>query len=131
MILRRPLAVLLLLSYGVYGVVDATGYGLWWRALVPVAALAAAVGVWLRARWGTLLTYAVAVLYALYWAWATIAAAGAGYFSSQPPLKGALALVPGIAFGLLAGFCCYVSSAAQSGNGGPGPGSVRPPDPAV
>jgi len=131
MILRLPLAVLFLLGYGIYGVMDATGYGLWWRALVPVAALAAAVGVALRARWGTLLTYAVSALYALLWSWAAIAAVRAGYFGSQPSLKGALSLVPGVAFGLLFGFCCYVSSGRAPGNGGAAPGSVRSPDPAV
>ncbi len=126
--LRLPLAILFLLSYGIYGVVDATGYGLWWRALVPVIALAAAVGVGLRARWGTLLTYAVSALYALVWSWAAIAAARAGYFGSQPSLKGALSLVPGVAFALLFGFCCYAASGTRPGNGGAALGSVKSPE---
>jgi hypothetical protein len=45
---RVPLAVVLLLSYGVYGISDAVNYRLWWLALVPVIALAAAAGVGLR-----------------------------------------------------------------------------------
>jgi hypothetical protein len=111
---RVPLAVMLLLSYGVYGIVDAIGYRAWWLALVPVCALAAAVGVGLRARWGTLLTYAICSLFALYWAWGVITAARSGAFLSQPSLVRALMLVPGIAFGLLAGFCCYASSGGDS-----------------
>jgi hypothetical protein len=107
---RMPLAVVLLLTYGLYGVVDAIGYRAWWLALAPVVAAAAAVGVGLRARWGTLMTYAVSALFALYWTWFVAAAALNGTFSSRPPLFGALMLVPGIAFGLLAGFCCYASS---------------------
>jgi hypothetical protein len=111
---RVPVAVLLLLSYGVYGIVDAIGYRAWWLALVPVCALAAAGGIGLRARWGTLLTYAISALFALYWAWGVLTAARNGVFLSQSPLMGGLMLVPGIAFGLLAGFCCYASAGADS-----------------
>lgn len=115
---RVPLAVLLLLSYGMYGIVDAIGYQLWWLALVPIVsivAIAAAVGVGLRARWGSLLTYAISVLFVLYWLWGVIALARAGFFGSRSPLEGVLTLVPGVAFFLLAGFCCYVSSNLSSG----------------
>ena len=114
---RVPLAVVLLLTYGIYGVADAIGYRTWWLALAPVVAAAAAVGVGLRARWGTLMTYAVSTLFALYWIWSVAAAVLNGTFSSRPPLFGALMLVPGIAFGLLAGFCCYASSGMKKGTG--------------
>jgi hypothetical protein len=105
--LRRPLAVLLLLAYAIYGLVEAFEYQLWWLALVPVAALAAGIGVALRARWGTLTTYAISILFVMYWLWGVITAALGGVFQSRPPLQAGLMLVPGIAFGLLAGFCCY------------------------
>jgi hypothetical protein len=113
---RRPLAVLFLLAYAIYGLVEAFEYQLWWLALVPVAALAAAIGVALRARWGTLATYAISALFVIYWLWGVITAALGGVFQSRPPLEAALMLVPGIAFGLLAGFCCYACRprAAQS-----------------
>ncbi len=74
-----------------------------------MTALAAAIGVALRARWGTLVTYAISALFAIYWSWSVIAGARAGEFQSNPPLVAALMLVPGIAFGLVAGFCCYAS----------------------
>jgi hypothetical protein len=110
---RLPLAVVLLLTYGIYGVVDAIGYRVWWLALAPLVAVVAAVGVGLRARWGTLLTYALSALFALYWTWGVVTVARSGAFFSRSPLLGALTLVPGLAFGLLAGFCCYVSSGAK------------------
>jgi len=109
---RVPIAVLSLLTYGVYGIVDAFGYRLWWFGLVPFAALIAAVGVGLRARWGTLVTYAISILFALYWSWGIFMAANGGYFETRPALEGALSFVPGIAFLLLAGFCCYSASNA-------------------
>ncbi len=112
---RVPMAVVVLLSYGIYGIIDVIGYRLWWLALVPVVALAAAAGVGLRARWGTLLTYAISALFALFWSWGVVTAARVGLFRSQPFLKAVLMLVPGIAFGLLAGFCCYVSSSGRKG----------------
>ena len=110
---RVPLAVVLLLIYGTYGIVDAIGYQAWWLALAPVVAVAAAVGVGLRARWGALLTYAVAAIFALYWTWGVVTAVRNGVFLSRPPLMGALMMVPGIAFALLAGFCCYASSGGR------------------
>jgi len=106
---RRPLAALFLLAYAFYGLVYAFEYQLWWLALVPVAALAAAIGVALQARWGALVTYAISALFVIYWSWGVITAARVGAFQSRPPLEAALMLVPGIAFGLLAGFCCYAS----------------------
>jgi hypothetical protein len=112
--LRLPLAVVLLLSYGIHGVMDAIGYQLWWFALVPVVALAAAVGVGMRARWGTLLTYAISILFVLYWSWGIVTAARTGFFGSRPALEAALSFVPGTAFALLAGFCCYTASGARA-----------------
>ena len=106
---RRPLAVLLLLAYALYGVVDAFELQLWWLALVPVTALIAAIGVALKARWGALVTYAISALFVIYWLWGIITAARVGVFQSVPPLEAALTLVPGVAFGLLAGFCCYAA----------------------
>jgi hypothetical protein len=58
---------------------------------------------------GTIVTYAISALFVTYWSSGVIAAARAGAFQSSPPLQAALMLVPGIAFGLLAGFCCYAS----------------------
>jgi hypothetical protein len=110
---RVPIAAVLLVSYGIYGIIDAIEYQLWWLALVPVVALAAAAGIGLRARWGTLLTYAIAALFALYWSWGVVMAVRGGVFGSRPLLENALMLVPGIAFGLLAGFCCYVSAGVR------------------
>jgi hypothetical protein len=107
--LRRPLAVLLLIAYAVYGFSDAFRYQAWWLVLVPVTALAAAIGISLRARWGSLLIYAISALFAIYWSWGVVTAAKAGTFQSVPLLEAALMLVPGIAFALLAGFCCYAS----------------------
>lgn len=109
---RVPIAVVILVTYGIYGIVDAFGYRLWWFGLVPFVALIAAVGVSLRARWGTLVTYAKSVLFALYWSWGIFTAVNDGYFDSRPALEGALSFVPGIAFLLLAGFCCYSASSA-------------------
>ena len=106
---RRPLAVLLLFAYGLYGLVDTFEFRLWWLALLTVAVLVAAIGVALKARWGSLVTYAISALFVIYWLWGVITAARVGYFQSRPPLEAALSLVPGIAFGLLAGFCCYAS----------------------
>jgi hypothetical protein len=106
---RRPIAVLLLLAYGLYGLDDAFESQLWWLAVLPAVALAAALGIALRARWGTLVTYAISALFVIYWSWGIITAARVGIFQSRPPLEAALMLVPGIAFGLLAGFCCYAS----------------------
>lgn len=106
---RRPLAVLLLLAYAVYGLVDTFEFQLGWLAIVPVVALIAAIGVALKVRWGTLVTYAISALFVIYWLWGVITAARVGFFQSRPPLEAALSLVPGIAFGLLAGFCSYAS----------------------
>lgn len=105
--LRRPLAVLLLVAYAIYGFVSTIEYQSWWLALVPVTALAAAIGVALRARWGTRLTYAISALFVIYWLWGVVTAARVGAFQSHPPLQAMLMLVPGLAFTLLAGFCCY------------------------
>jgi hypothetical protein len=105
---RIPLAVVLLLSYGIYGIVEAIEYRAWWLALAPVVALAAAVGVGLRARWGALLTYVISILFALYWLWGIVTVARDGTLFSLP--FGALMLVPGAAVLLLAGFCCYAIS---------------------
>jgi hypothetical protein len=101
--------VLLLIAYAIYGISYAFRYQAWWLALVPVAALAAAIGVALRARWGSLLIYAISALYAIYWSWGVVTAARTGVFQSVRPLQAALMLVPEIAFILLAGFCCYAS----------------------
>lgn len=107
---RVPVAILLLVSYGVYGVADAIGYGLWWLAVVPMAAFLAAAGIGLRRRWGTLATYAISLLFGLYWVWGIVVAIRAGWFTSVPPLQAALSLVPGMAYVLLAGFCCYAAT---------------------
>jgi hypothetical protein len=115
MVWRVPIAVLLLVSYGLYGIADAIGYGVWWIALVPAVALLAAIGLGLRQRWGTLLTYAISVLFGVYWVWGILAAIRAGTFASRPPLEVALSFVPGMAFALLAGFCCYVVATPRRG----------------
>lgn len=39
-----------------------------------------------------------------------------GVFQTRPPLEAALMLVPGIAFGPLAGFCCYACRQRVTGN---------------
>lgn len=104
---RRPVAVLLLTAYAVYGIQQAFEFRLWWVALVAAAFAAGALGVAVRARWGTVVTYAISVLFVLYWLWSMATAARAGVFQTGSPLRGALMLIPGIAFGLLAGFCCY------------------------
>jgi len=106
---RVPIAVLLLLAYGVYGIAYAVSHRAWWTALVPIAALVAAIGVGLRQRWGALLTYAITLLFGLYWAWGIFAAKRAGFFASEPALESALSFVPGMAGMLLAGFCCYAA----------------------
>lgn len=109
---RVPIAVVILLTYAIYGIIDAFGYRLWWLGLVPFGALIAAVGVGLRTRWGTLVTYAISILFTLYWSWEIFMVATGGYFESRPVLEGALSFVPGIAFLLLASFCCYSASRA-------------------
>lgn len=110
---RLPLAVILLAGYGIYGIVEAIHYRAWWLALAPLVALASAVGVGLRARWGALVTYALSTLFVLYWIWGIVTAARNGIFASRSALVDALMLVPGAAFLLLAGFCSYVSSRAS------------------
>ena len=105
---RVPIAVVLLAGYGLYGVAAAFGYGLWWIALVPIAALLAAIGVGLRERWGTLLTYAISILFGIYWGWGIFSETST--FASRDPLEVALSFVPGMAYALLAGFCCYVTT---------------------
>lgn len=110
---RLPIAILLLVSYGLYGIAAAIGYGAWWIALVPTVALVAAIGLSLRERWGALLTYSISLLFGVYWVWGVIAATRAGTFASQPPLEAALSFVPGMAFALLAGFCCYAAAATR------------------
>ena len=89
--------------------IDTFEFQFWWLALIPVAALIAAIGVALKARWGTFVTYAMSALFVIYWSWGVIRAARVGVFQSRPPLEAALSLIPGIAFGLLAGFCSYAS----------------------
>jgi hypothetical protein len=106
---RRPLAVLLMLAYTLFAFGQAFEYQLWWFALVPSATLAAAIGIALRTQWGTFLTYAVSALLLVNWLWGIVTAARVGVFQSNPPVLAALMLVPGIAFLLLAGFCCYAS----------------------
>ena len=115
---RVPTTVVLLVSYGAYGVTYAIEYGPWWVAIAPLVALLAAVGIGLRQRWGTLVTYAISLLFGLYWAWGIVVAIHAGTFTSVPPLEAALSLVPGMAFGLLAGFCCYAVTARRAASDG-------------
>lgn len=112
-VLRMPLAAIVLASYGIYGIVEAIHYRAWWLALAPVLALASAVGVGLRARWGALLTYALSTFFVLYWIWGVVVAVRNGTFVSRSPLIDVLMLVPGTAFLLFAGFCTYVSSHAS------------------
>ena len=106
-IVRRPTAVVLLAAYSVYGFHYAFEYQSWWLTLVPLAFMAAAVGVALRTRWGTWATYGTTTLFLGNWLWGIIAAARAGTFESLRPLQSALMFVPGIAYVLLAGYCCY------------------------
>lgn len=110
---RLPLAVVLLASYGIYGIVEAIRHRAWWLALAPLAALASAVGVGLRARWSALLTCTLSTLFLLYWIWDIVTAARNGTFASRSALIDVLMLVPGAAFLLLAGFCSYVSFRAS------------------
>lgn len=110
---RLPLAVILLAGCGIYGIVEAIHYRAWWLALAPLVALASAVGIGLRARWGALLTYALSTLFVVYWIWGIVTAARNGILDSRSALVGVLMLVPGTAVLLLAGFCSYVSSRAS------------------
>ena len=105
--LRNWFAVGLLVAYAAYGFVSVFDYRTWQLAPLPLAVLIAAVGVALKARWGTFATYAVTAVFAIYIVWGLIAAARAGYLRSVPPLEACLAFVPGVTFLLLAGFCCY------------------------
>ena len=106
-IVRRPIAAALLAAYSIYGFDYAFEYKSWWLTLVPSAFMAAAVGVALRTRWGTWMTYITTTLFLGNWLWAIIAAARIGTFESVPPLQTALMFVPGVAYALLAGYCCY------------------------
>ena len=83
---RRPFAVLLLLAYALYSVVDTFEFRFWWLALLTVATLIAAIGVALKARWGALVTYAISALFVIYWSWGVITAARVGFFQSRPPI---------------------------------------------
>ena len=116
-IVRRPIAVVLLGAYSVYGFNYAYEYQLWWLTLVPSASMAAAVGVALKTRWGTWATYGTTTLFLGYWLWGIIAAARMGTFESISPLQSALMFVPGIAYALLAGYCCYACTAVDSSYG--------------
>ena len=104
---RRPVAVLLLAAYAVYVAHQAFEFRLWSLALLAMAFGAGALGVGMRTRWGTRVTYAISALFVLYWLWGVVMAAREGVFQMSPPLEAALSLAPGITFGLLAGFCCY------------------------
>lgn len=115
--LRRPLAVFLLLAYSAYGFVEVFQSRSWLLALVPVSTVAAATGVALKARWGALMTYAISALFLIYWVWGVVTAARVGVFQSRPPLEAALMLIPGICFGLLAGFCSYACRRDTQSNG--------------
>jgi uncharacterized membrane protein (UPF0136 family) len=108
-IFRRPISVLLLVIYGIYGILDSFEWRAWWLALVPIGALLAAVGIVSGNAWGRVLIWALSLLFALYWIWSIGVAIHSGYLTSARPFQSALSLVPGIAFGLLAGFCCYVA----------------------
>src|SRR5438309_217735 len=44
-VFRRPISVLLLVIYGIYGVLDSFEWRAWWLALVPIGALLAAIGI--------------------------------------------------------------------------------------
>jgi hypothetical protein len=104
---RRPIAVVLLAAYALYGFDYAYEYKSWRLALVPSAVMAAAVGVALKTQWGTWLTYGTTTLFLGYWLWGIFAAARVGTLQSTPRLQAALMFVPGIACALLAGYCCY------------------------
>jgi hypothetical protein len=106
---RRPISVFLLLLYGVYGILYAIEWRVWWPALVPIGSVLAAVGIALRKVWGRLIVCAFSLVFTLYWCWSVAYAVLSGYMTSVRPLEAALSLVPGIAFVLLAGFCCYVT----------------------
>jgi hypothetical protein len=108
-VFRRPISVLLLVVYGIYGVLDSFEWRAWWLALVPIGALLAAIGIVLRKVWGRVLISALSLLFALYWIWSIGVAIHSGYLTSARPLQSALSLVPGIAIVLLAGFGCYVA----------------------
>ena len=108
-VFRRPIAVLLLLVFTVYASIYAWQTRLWWHAVVAIAILAASIGVALRTRWGAIVTYALTALYVTYWLWAVVRSVQMGFFEANRPLVSALTLVPGIAYMLLAGFCCYAS----------------------
>jgi hypothetical protein len=118
---RLPLAVVVLASYGIYEIVEAVHYRAWSLALAPLVALGSAVGVGLRASWGAFLTCALSTFFVVYWIWGVVTAARNGTFVSRSALIDVLMLVPGTAFLLLAGFCCYVSFRASRLQPVPGP----------
>jgi hypothetical protein len=106
---RRTMSVLLLSTYGIYAAFESVNLHAWWQVSFSVAMLLAAVGIALRKRWGSVLVCALSLLFGVYYIWSVGVAVHSGYLKTVRPLEAALSFVPGIAFGLLAGFCCYVA----------------------
>jgi hypothetical protein len=120
---RRPLAVLLLAVYGLYGLYASLGIHGWRTALLPAATLVAAIGVAGRTRWAPYLVYAVALVFAAIWVYYVWLAAVSGHFRNSGVGVAILSLLPGVAFLLLGAFCCYAATVDRVPQSGPGPSS--------
>jgi hypothetical protein len=104
---RRHAAVVLLATYGLYGLIEWIGRHDWWMALSPAVALIAATAVALGKRWARFLVYALAIALVVLWGYAVLIAGLYGYFRDVGAGMAILSLLPGVAFLLFAAFCCY------------------------
>jgi len=106
---RRTMSVLLLSTYGIFAAFETVNSHAWWQVPFSVSVLLAAIGIALRKKWGSVLVCALSLVFAVIYAWSVVTGIQSGYIKTVRPLEAVLSFMPGIAFGLLAGFCCYVA----------------------
>lgn len=116
---RVHIVVLVLAAFGIYAAFNSLENRSWWWVEVPVLALAAAFGVALRKRWARYVVYALTLVYAVAWGYSICRGVVVGLFHEYGAARSVLSLLPGIAFALVAAFCCYVVTfQLTSGDGG-------------
>jgi hypothetical protein len=106
--LYRWMTVIILGAHGAWGLLNVWYAHALIPAIVPVASVAAAVGVALHQAWSRVLVLLLAGLFVGTWILSLWLASSAGAFHGWSARNIVISVLPGAFFSSLAVFCCFV-----------------------